>query len=116
MDFREFPDLQSAPAPRYLNVTLAMPDSSDDLWLTAQIEAAVAPYKDRLSEAEIAWMREQLAEVLAGDPAASTLVRRARPITVDESGEVRRGPGGKVVQTPAGTNVVSIHRNGKKVG
>jgi hypothetical protein len=97
-------------------LTLTMPDSTDDPWLTAQIDAAVAPYKDRLSEAEIAWMREQLAEVLAGDPSASTLVRRARPITVDESGEVRRGPGGKVVQTPVGSNVVSIKRSGKKVG
>lgn len=93
-----------------------MADSSDDPWLTVQIDAAVAPYRDRLSEEEIAWMRAQLAEVLAADPAASTLVRRARPITVDESGEVRRGPGGKVVQAPAGSNVVSIHRGGKKVG
>jgi hypothetical protein len=92
-----------------------MVDSSDDLWLTAQIDAAVAPYKDRLSEGEIAWMREQLAEVLAGDPGAAKLVRRARPITVDESGEVRRDAAGKVVQAPPGGNVVSIHR-GKKVG
>jgi len=95
---------------------LAMTNSSADPWLKAQIDAAVAPYRDRLSEEEIAWMREQLAEVLAADPAASTLVRRARPITVDESGEVRRGPGGQVIQAPAGSNVVSIGRAGKKVG
>ncbi len=93
-----------------------MVDSSDDPWLTAQIDAAVAPYKDRLSEGEIAWMREQLAEVLAGDPGAAKLIRRARPITVDQSGEVRRGPAGKVLQEPAGSNVVSIRRNGTKAG
>jgi hypothetical protein len=93
-----------------------MADTPDDLWLTAQIDAAVAPYEDRLSAAEIAWMREQLAEVLVADSTASTLVRRARPITVDESGEVRRDPAGKVLQTPVGSNVVSIRRDGKKVG
>lgn len=93
-----------------------MVDSSDDLWLTAQIDAAVAPYVDRLSEGEIAWMREQLTEVLAGDPRAAKLVRRARPITVDESGEVRRDAEGKVVQASVGSNVVSIRRGGKKVG
>ena len=93
-----------------------MVDSSDDPWLTAQIDAAVAPYKDRLSEGEIAWMREQLAEVLAGDPGAAKLIRRARPITVDQSGEVRRDPAGKVLQEPAGSNVVSIRRNGTKAG
>ena len=91
-------------------------DSSDDLWLTAQIDAAVAPYIGRLSEGEIAWMREQLAEVLAGDPGAAKLVRRARPVTVDESGEVRRDASGKVLQTPAGSNVVPFRRDGKKVG
>lgn len=91
-----------------------MVDSPDDLWLTAQIDAAVAPYVDRLSEGEIAWMREQLADVLAGDPRAAKLVRRARPITVDESGEVRRDAAGKVLQTPVGSNVVSIRRSGTK--
>lgn len=91
-----------------------MTDSTDDPWLTAQIDAAVAPYKERLSEGEIAWMRQQLAEVLAGDPKASRLVRRARPISVDESGEVRRDAAGKVLQAPVGGNVVSIRRNGTR--
>jgi hypothetical protein len=93
-----------------------MVDSSDDLWLTAQIDAAVAPYVDRLSEGEIAWMREQLAEVLAGDPRAAKLVRRARPVTVEESGEVRRDADGKVLQEPVGSNVVPFRRNGTKAG
>ena len=91
-----------------------MTDSTHDLWLTAQIDAAVAPYKDRLSEGEIAWMREQLAEVLAADPRASKLVRRARPITVEESGEVRRDASGKVLRAPVAGNVVSIRRHGSK--
>lgn len=93
-----------------------MADPPDDLWFLAQIDAAVAPYEGRLSAAEIAWMRAQLAEVLASDSTASTLVRRARPVTVEESGEVRRDPAGKVLQAPAGSNVVSIRRGGKKAG
>ncbi len=93
-----------------------MTDSSDDPWLTAQIDAAVAPYRDRLSEGEIAWMREQLAEVLAGDAKAAKLARRARPISVDSSGEVRRDPTGKVLPAEASGNVVSLRRGGKKVG
>ena len=91
-----------------------MRDAPEDAWLTAQIDAAVAPYRGRLSEQEIAWMRDQLAEMLAGDPKASRLVRRARPITVDESGEVRRDASGKVLQAPVGGNVVSIRRSGTK--
>src|SRR6478735_262030 len=93
-----------------------MTDPLYDPWLTGQIDAAVAPYEGRLSADEIAWMRAQLAEVLAGDPGAAALVRRARPVNVEASGEVRRGPGGNVVEPPVATNVVSIHRNGKKVG
>ena len=93
-----------------------MTDSSDDPWLTAQIDAAVAPYRDRLSEGEIAWMRQQLAEVLTGDPKAAKLARRARPITVDESGEVRRDATGKVLQAPVGGDVISIRRSGTKGG
>jgi hypothetical protein len=91
-----------------------MTDSPEDPWLTEQIDAAVAPYQGRLSEREIAWMRQQLAEVLAGDANASKLARRARPITVDESGEVRRDASGKVLQAPPGGNVVSIRRIGTK--
>src|SRR3954469_22069849 len=93
-----------------------MTDPLYDPWLTGQIDAAVAPYEGRLSADEIAWMRAQLAEVLAGDPGAAALVRRARPVSVEESGEVRRGPGGNVGKPLAETNVVSIRRNGKKVG
>jgi hypothetical protein len=67
-----------------------------DPWIAAQVEAAVAPYAGRLSPGEIAWMRDQLAETLARDERAQTLARRARPVSVDESGEVRRDAGAKV--------------------
>ncbi len=60
-----------------------------DPWIAARIEAAVAPYVGRLSASEVAWMREQLAETLASDPAAEKLLRRAKPAVIDESGEVR---------------------------
>lgn len=59
-----------------------------DAWIAAQIDAAVAPYRGRLPEAEIAWMREQLAEVLASDERAARVLRRAHPRPVDESGVV----------------------------
>lgn len=64
-------------------------DSSplDDPWIAAQIDAAVAPYVNRLPAHEVAWMREQLAEVLLHDEEAIRLLRRAHPREVDESGE-----------------------------
>jgi hypothetical protein len=63
-----------------------------DPWIAAQVDAAVAPYVGRLPAAEVAWMRDQLAETLGSDPRAQKLLRRARPPTVDRSGEVRREP------------------------
>jgi hypothetical protein len=65
----------------------------EDPWIAAQVEAAVLPYEGRLSEEEVAWMREQLAETLASDEKAALLLRRARPVEVDGSGEVRRDSG-----------------------
>jgi hypothetical protein len=62
----------------------------EDAWVAAQVDAAVAPYVGRLSAAEVAWMRDQLAETLASDERGATLLRRAEPLEVDESGEVRR--------------------------
>ncbi|KYF68305.1 hypothetical protein [Sorangium cellulosum] len=59
----------------------------DDPWIAAQVDAAVAPYVGRLPAHEVAWMREQLAEVLVHDEEASRLLRRAHPREVDESGE-----------------------------
>lgn len=67
-----------------------------DSWVASQVEAAVAPYIGGLSEGEVAWMRDQLAEVIESHPRLVKLTRRARPPEVDTSGEVRRGPGGTV--------------------
>jgi hypothetical protein len=64
-----------------------------DPWIAAQVEDAVRPYLGRLSAAEIAWMRDQLAETLSTDERAAKLLHRARPTVVEESGEVRRGEG-----------------------
>jgi hypothetical protein len=62
----------------------------EDPWVARRIDDAVAPYVGRLSDEEIAWMRDELAETLATDPGAAAMLHRARPTTVDESGEVRR--------------------------
>jgi hypothetical protein len=59
-----------------------------DPWIAAQIDQAVAPYRGRLPASEVAWMREQLAEVLASDESAARVLRRAHPHPVDESGVV----------------------------
>jgi hypothetical protein len=61
-----------------------------DPWIAAKVEAAVAPYAGRLSEEDIAWMRDQLAATLASNERASRLLGRARPPILLESGEVRR--------------------------
>jgi hypothetical protein len=63
----------------------------EDPWVAARIDEAVAPYVGRLPAAEIAWMRDQLAETLASDPAAAKLLHRARPPVIDESGKVEVG-------------------------
>ena len=73
----------------------------EDPWVAAEVEAAVAPFVGRLSDAEVAWMRDQLADTLASDEKAMRLARRARPPVVDESGEVRRDVGGAATPIPA---------------
>jgi hypothetical protein len=89
----------------------------EDPWIAAQVEAAVAPYQGRLSDAELSWMRDQLAETLASDKKADLLLRRAHPVQVDESGEVRRDAGhdggGLRPQTPAHD---ATRRKNKKAG
>ena len=52
----------------------------------------MAPYVGRLPARDVAWMREQLAETLASDDTAATLLQGARPREVDESGEVACEP------------------------
>jgi hypothetical protein len=72
-----------------------------DPWIAAQVEAAVAPYVGRLPASQLSWMRDQLAETLATDERGARLLRRARPVTVDESGEVRRDAGGAATPVSA---------------
>lgn len=69
----------------------------DDPWVSAQIDAAVAPYVGRLPAGEVAWMREQLAETLASNAKAADLLHRAKPAVVEQSGEVRRQATGATV-------------------
>jgi hypothetical protein len=63
----------------------------DDPWIAAQIDTAVSPYVARLPAQELAWMREQLAELLVYDEEALRLLRRAHPREVEESGEQAYG-------------------------
>lgn len=71
-----------------------------DPWIEAQIDAAVAPYVGRLPAAEIAWMRDRLAEALMTERRGQELVRRARPRVVERSGEVHTGGAGGEAQAP----------------
>ncbi len=59
-----------------------------DPWIAARVEAAVAPYVGTVSEERLAWMREQLAETLASDPAAKRALREARRVPKDASSEL----------------------------
>lgn len=63
-----------------------------DPWIAAQIDEVVAPYKGLLTPEDIAWMRDQLAQILATDETAAALLRGARPREVDQSGEVECDP------------------------
>jgi len=63
----------------------------DDPWVAAQVDAAIAPYVGKLSETDLAWMRDQLAETLAEDAYAASLVRRAHPRVSDQSGFAEGG-------------------------
>jgi hypothetical protein len=51
---------------------------------------------------EVAWMRDQLVEVLQHDETAVRLVRRAQPRQVDESGERSYGVSGVKARSKAG--------------
>jgi hypothetical protein len=74
----------------------------DDPWIAAQVDAALSPYIGRLPAHEVAWMREQLVEVLQHDEAAVRLVRRAQTRQVDQSGEQAYGASGAKARSKAG--------------
>ena len=67
-----------------------MSDSAADAvapWLESEIAQAVAPYVGKVSDEELAWMKEQLrASVTSG--AAKRFARGAAPRDVVASGEV----------------------------
>lgn len=61
----------------------------DHPWVQAELDAAIAPYKGRIPDEELAWMREQLASALAMETRGADLLRRAVPrAPVQKSGEV----------------------------
>ena len=57
-----------------------------DPFVAAEVEAAIEPYVDILSEEELAFMRDELALLLAEDPEAQDALDGARPREVDRSG------------------------------
>jgi hypothetical protein len=79
----------------------------DDPWIAARIDSAVAPYRDLVSPDDIAFMRDELAELLVRDIHAARALRRAKPReNVDASGEA-------FVGRPPGT---SAKKSGRAVG
>jgi hypothetical protein len=67
-----------------------MTDTHLDPWVAEQVDAALAPYRDRLGTEELAWMRERLIEATREDPELSRVVRGAVVREVDESGSLPR--------------------------
>jgi hypothetical protein len=60
----------------------------DDPWIKARIESAIAPYRNFVSPDDLAFMRDELAELLVRDVHAARTLRRAKPRDdVDASGE-----------------------------
>jgi len=70
-----------------------MSDSAPDVvapWLETEIAKAVAPYVGKVSDEELAWMKEQLrASVTSG--AAKQFARGAAPHAVVASGAITAG-------------------------
>lgn len=63
----------------------------NDPWVANQVDEIAAPFKKRLSESELIWLKQQLFELLSEDARAAALLKAARPRVVDESGEVAAG-------------------------
>lgn len=59
-----------------------------DPWIKARIDAALSPYQNLVSPDDLAFLRDELAEVLVRDERAARALRRARPREdVQASGE-----------------------------
>ncbi|NUP12547.1 MAG: hypothetical protein HOW73_41415 [Polyangiaceae bacterium] len=61
-----------------------------DAFIDAQVQVAVKPYLGKLSERDLAWMRERLAASIRENPAMLALARAGVPLDVDESAEIAR--------------------------
>lgn len=62
----------------------------DDPWVAARVEHALKPYRGRLSEEDLAWMRAELVDMIANEPRGAELLRQAHPRAVESSGDVVR--------------------------
>lgn len=62
----------------------------DDPWVAARVEHALRPYRGRVSEEDLAWMRAELVDMIANEPRAAELLRQAHPRAVESSGDVVR--------------------------
>jgi hypothetical protein len=60
--------------------------------VAAKIEAAIAPYRDRLTPEQIEIFRQKMAWTLATHPAAARLLRAEQQQGIDASGEQTIGP------------------------
>ena len=58
--------------------------------IEAALEAALAPWRGRLPEAELAWMRAELERIARSHEGVARLAEAATPRDVDRSGEVTR--------------------------
>lgn len=60
-------------------------------WLAEMVDVAVAPYRGKVSDDDLAWMREELASRLVDDPELARMADDARDRgPVDESGKILR--------------------------
>lgn len=62
-----------------------------DPWLAAQIDLAIAPFRDHWSPEAVEAFRVEVAATFATHPEAQRLLQDARPTDIDSSGEVRVG-------------------------
>jgi hypothetical protein len=58
------------------------------VFLETQVDAALAPFRGTMPDADLAWIRERMLESAAEEGDLASLVRAAFPRDVDGSGEV----------------------------
>lgn len=65
-----------------------MASALDDPWLAAQVDAAIAPYKDRWPPEAVAIFREEIAESIKRDPMLVRFFQEAHPDQSSNSSDV----------------------------